>query len=180
MGPTWNVLCVSLTIFLSPSLLRKKKRERFSLWICLPCKIKVSVTTPRFISSWRFRWHLDVLTPFPPPRKTFHHPTQASFPFLTPHSHLPSWIHRQSSFFKSTVSLPLFSYKPTPVLLIQKAPKMLSEYSTSRQIKTFNLKLHRKMESQNENDFTTDGTQYNQAADSMSKQALQFGVFGTT
>ena len=36
------------------------------------------------------------------------------------------------------------------------------------------------MESQNENDFTTDGTQYNQAADSMSKQALQFGVFGTT
>lgn len=57
---------------------------------------------------------------------------------------------------------------------------MLSEYSTSLQIKTFNLKLHRKMVSQNEKDSATDGAQYNQAADSRSKQTPQFTVFGTT
>lgn len=36
------------------------------------------------------------------------------------------------------------------------------------------------MESQNEKDSTTDGAQYNQAADSRRKQAPRFGVFGTT
>lgn len=36
------------------------------------------------------------------------------------------------------------------------------------------------MDSQNEKDSTADGAQYNQAADSVSKQAAQFGVFGTT
>lgn len=36
------------------------------------------------------------------------------------------------------------------------------------------------MDSQNENNSTADGAQRNQAADSVSKQAAQFGVFETT
>lgn len=67
-----------------------------------------------------------------------------------------------------------------PVPCLQKAPRMLLEYSTSLQIKTFNLKLHRKMDSQNEKDSTADGAECNQVADSVSKQAAPFGVFGTT
>ena len=138
MGPTWNVLYVSLRVFLSSHLLRKKKKEVFLFFVFIcGCKIKVSVTTLTFTGNWRSRWHLDVLTPPPPP-------------CFSPH--ILTWLpgHPWKSLSRSIKCFPSSLTNPNPHLS-RELPNTFW-ISTSLQIKTFHLKLHRKTKSPNGDD----------------------------
>lgn len=138
MGPTWNVLYISLRVFLSSHLLRKKRRFFcFVLFSYCGCKIKVSVTTLRFTSNWRSRWHLEVLTPLPPPCFSPH--------FL---SCLPG--HPWKSLPKSNKCFPSSLTNPNPHFS-RELPNTFW-VSASLQIKTFHSKLHRKIKSPNGDD----------------------------
>lgn len=75
-------MCYMSALQFSCLLVDLEKKEGSFLFEYGGCKLKRRVTTLRFMSSRRFRWHQDILTLSPPPRKTLtlafcsssHHP----------------------------------------------------------------------------------------------------------
>lgn len=139
-GTTW--MCSVSALQFPCLLVYLEKKEGGFLFEYGSSKIKVSVTTVRFLSSWRFRWHLKVLTPalLPgmPPTLPACPSSHFPIPHPHPHSHLPSWAQ---------VVIPSHVYQsPSPLpSQIHTSPTSGGGYSTSLQIKTLSLQLHRKI-----------------------------------
>ena len=140
--------CMSASQFSCLLVYLEKKTGRFYFLIWW-LQIKVSVTTLRFTSNWRFGCP-DSIPSSQEDLPPYRHAQALIFPFLTPHSHLPPWVPTgiPSRVYQGACPLPL----QTQTHSSPESFPILFEYPTSLQIKTFHLKLHRKMESQNRED----------------------------